>query len=81
MEGWFGWLLVKRNQEVFGLCNIYNLCNLRERRFIWVRVCSQLDVRYRWVFGGDLNFIEQSADKQGGVFRYFISVFMEWYEF
>lgn len=81
LEGWFGWLLVKRNQEVFGLCNIYNSCNPRERRLTWARACSQLDVRYRWVFGGDLNFIEQSADKQGGVPRHFTSVSMEWHEF
>lgn len=46
-EGRFGWLIVKRGQEVFGLCNVYSSCEERERRLMWGRLTSKLNSSYR----------------------------------
>lgn len=66
-EGMFGWMLVSRGQEVFRLCNAYCPCNERDRRLLWGRLCATLDSSSCWVFGGDIDFVEQTFDKPGGV--------------
>lgn len=46
----------------------------------WQRVTAQLDWRHKWIFGGELNFIEQTTDKQGGVPRHMTQVPLEWHQ-
>lgn len=66
-EGRFIWIKVKRGDEEFGVCNVYAPCNIRERKELWGRMQTQLDPAYKWMVGGDLNFIEELTDKSGGI--------------
>lgn len=65
LEHRFGWLIVWKGLEIFGLCNLYALREEDSRRGTWSRMQDLLDCQYRWFIGGDFNFIEAAIDWLG----------------
>lgn len=80
-EGRFVWIIAKIEERTFGVCNIYAPCSIRERKALWRRLQEQLDFRYKWIVGGDYNFIEETSDKFGGIPPHMRHVSIEWHDF
>lgn len=59
---------------------VYAPCVERERKALWCRLQAQLDVRLKWIMGGDYNFIEETTDKFGGVPPHVKHVSLEWHD-
>lgn len=60
------WVSLKRDEIVYGICNVYASNNYRERAELWDWCCSNLP-KIHWVFVGDFNMVEHRADKSGGL--------------
>lgn len=72
---------MKMQDQVFGVCNLYAPCRIRDRNALWRRLQGQLDFQVTWLVGGDYNFVEETSDKFGGVPPHIRHVWMEWHGF
>lgn len=76
-EGRFIWLHLQKGDKVLGFCSLYAPCDLKR---MWRKMKEHLDDELEWSFGGDYNFIEDSANKLGSAFKAHTTVSLEWQE-
>lgn len=61
------WLKVATEVGIMGVANIYTGHSPAKRAKIWNRMIAEIDCALPWILGGDWNFVERRADKQGGL--------------
>lgn len=60
---------------MLGFCFLYVFCDFKR---MWRKMKEYFDDELEWFFGGDYNFIEDSVNKLGSVFKVYITVSLEW---
>lgn len=60
------WVLFKHVNKCFGICNLYDANEYKNRALFWDWLSSNLP-KVNWIFIGDFNMIESGDDKCGDI--------------
>lgn len=80
-EGRFIWVkILNTDGKIFGICNVYAPCDERSKKQTWQRMQAYLETNIPWTIEGDFNFVEDTADKLGGIPAHLKHVSLDWHD-